>query len=130
MNAIQFDERDEALRQQGLVHWQMAKGARIGDYVEMPDGELKRICQLYPDRFQLADPRFGRSFYWASWYCSHSGGCGDVFPLARLIHTGRHADGPVWFFHHHIAGAHRGVACTVPCRVYRLAPALQKGPRS
>lgn len=120
MNAIRFDERDEVLRQQGLVYWQKAKGPRVGDYVEMPGGDLKRICELYADRFQLAEPRFGSSFHWAFWYCSHSGGCGDVFPLDCLTDTGRHADGTVWFFHHGQSGPHRGVTCSIPCRIYRL----------
>ena len=122
MNTLTFDDRDEDLRQQGIVFWNQKTSPRVGDFVEFPDGTLTRIAVLYSDRFQITTPPTGGSFYFAWWYCSHSGGCGEAFPLSDLEYTGQLREGPVWFFHHNVVGAHRGVTCTIPCRIYRLVP--------
>lgn len=118
-----FDARDEELRQQGLTYWNAAKGPRVGDHVMLADGTLHRISTKTNKQFQLSEPRFGASFHWCWWYCSYSGGHQKVLhPLASLEDTGESCDGNVWVFHHEQAGAHRGVSCTIPCRIYRLIP--------
>ena len=118
-----FDARDEDLRQQGLAFWKNENGPRVGDFVILPDGTEHRISTKCGKSFQLAEPRYGASFHWAWWYCSYSGGHKPVLhPLASLEPTQETRDGHVWVFHHDIAGAHRGVHCTIPCRVYRLYP--------
>lgn len=116
-----FDDLDEQLRTQGLGIWNNIHGARIGDYVELSCGTLHRISLLTADHFQLAEPRFGASYYWAWWYCSFSGGHKPVlYDRSALESTGTVRDGDAWMFHHDQPGAHRGVSCTIPCRVYRL----------
>lgn len=116
-----FDARDEELRQQGLAIWNDVAGPRVGDYVRMPSGAIERISTKTATRFQLAEPRFGASYHWAWWYCSFSGGHKPVLhALASLADTGNLIDGSVWVFHHGQTGAHRGVSCTIPCRLWRL----------
>jgi hypothetical protein len=117
-----FDARDEQLRQQGLDIWNGVQEPRVGDYVQLACGTPARISLISKDQFQVAEPRFGASYYWAWWYCSFSGGHKPVlYPRASLEETGSIRDGDVWVFHHDEAGAHRGVSCTIPCRVYRLS---------
>lgn len=118
-----FDARDEELRQQGLKYWNALLGPRVGDFVIEPDGGEHRISTKTANHFQLSEPRFGASYHWAWWYCSYSGGHKPVLhPLASLEPTRETRDGHVWFFHHDITGPHRGVPCTIPCRVYRFTP--------
>lgn len=118
-----FDARDEELREKGLTFWSGVHGPRVGDFVILADGTHSRISTKTPTHFQLSEPRFGASFHWTWWYCSYSGGHKPVLhPLASLEPTGETRDGNVWVFHHDIAGAHRGVHCMIPCRVYRLPP--------
>lgn len=119
-----FDDRDEALRQQGLRYWDGQHGPRVGDYVILDDGSLHRISTKTSKGFQVADPRYSASFHWCWWYCSFSGGHRPVpYPLAALESTCETRDGDVWVFHHDSAGPGRGVHCTIPCRIYRLIPA-------
>ena len=116
-----FDARDEQLRQQGLIYWNTTNDPRVGDYVTLGDGTLHRISTKSSTSFQLSDPRFGASFHWCWWYCSYSGGHQmALHALSSLEDTGETRDGDVWVFHHDQAGAHRGVACTIPCRIYLL----------
>lgn len=116
-----FDARDEQLRQQGLIYWNTTNDPRVGDYVTLGDGTLHRISTKSSTSFQLSDPRFGASFHWCWWYCSYSGGHQmALHALSSLEDTGETRDGDVWVFHHDQAGAHRGVTCTIPCRIYRL----------
>lgn len=123
-----FDARDEELRQQGLAYWNEVQGPRVGDYVRMPFGAIERISTKTSTHFQLADPRFGASYHWAWWYCSFSGGQKPVlYPLASLADTGDLNDGSVSVFHHDQAGAHRGVSCTIPCRLWHLTETVEQG---
>lgn len=116
-----FDSRDAELRTQGLAIWQNVPGSRVGDFVEFPCATLARISTMTTTHFQVAEPRFGASFYWAWWYCSFSGGHKAVlYPRAGLEDTGTTRDGDAWVFHHDSPGAHRGVSCTIPCRVFRI----------
>lgn len=118
-----FDDCDEQLRTQGLSIWNDILEPRIGDYVEIPCGTLHRISLFTKESFQVAEPRFGASYYWAWWYCSFSGGHKPVlYRRQLLIDTGSIRDGNVWVFHHDQPGAHRGVSCDIPCRIYRLNP--------
>jgi hypothetical protein len=117
-----FDARDEELRAQGLSIWATVITPRIGDFVQLPSGTIARISLLTKSQFQVSDPRFGSSYHWLWWYCSYSGGHRPVlYERAHLSDTGRVQDGDAWVFHHDQAGAHRGVGCTIPCRIYHLA---------
>lgn len=116
-----FDARDAELRKQGLAFWNNVQGPRVGDYVLLPCKTRVRISLITSEHFQIAKPRFGASYYWAWWYCSFSGGHRSVlYPKGLLQDTSATEDGDVWVFHHDQTGPHRGVSCTIPCRVYRL----------
>lgn len=116
---IHFDDRDEAIRQARVVIWQTRSGPRVGDYVEMADGTLRRFTHDWGDEIQVSCTWCGGSFYFGHGRCDYSGALDPAIAKADLTDTGTLRDGPVWFFHHDRAGAGRGVDCTIPCRVYR-----------
>lgn len=117
---IKFDEIDAAIREKRLVRWHSIVGPRVGDFVQMPDGELRRFAYSWGDSLQTTWGGDG-SFYWmASGHLSMSGGLDVSIPVGRIQDTGETQDGACWFFHHDSSGAHRGVTCTLPCRVYTV----------
>lgn len=119
MDQFTFDDRDEAIRQELLTHWQAKPGIRVGDFIEMLDGTLRRFTHDWGKDIQTTMPKIPGSFYFAGWYCSFSGGLDRSIPKNKIVATDQQREGLVWFFHHGHSGAHRGVTCTIPCRVYR-----------
>jgi hypothetical protein len=119
MDQITFDARDETIRQELLTHWQAKSGMRVGDYIQMLDGSLRRFTHDWGKDIQTTMLDNHGSFYFAGWYCSYSGGLDRSIPKTKIVATDQQRDGEVWFFHHGRSGAHRGVYCSIPCRVYR-----------
>lgn len=123
MDTFTFDDRDEQIRLELLRHWTAKRGPRVGDFVIMRDGRLSRFTHDWGDTIQTMWHDGPGSFYFAGWYCSYSGGLDPGVNTSELVDTGELRDGLVWFFHHGESGAHRGVSCAIPCRVYRHVPA-------
>lgn len=123
-DAVRFDARDEEIRQQRITAWQQRQGPRVGDFVLMNDGTTRRFTHDWGEDIQTTSsyyPTHG-SFYFGDGYCSYSGGLDPAILKTSIEDTGETRDGTVWFFHHGCSGAHRGVHCTIPCRVYRQLP--------
>lgn len=120
----QLDARDEEIRQQRIAAWSRRVGPRVGDFVEMLDGTLRRLTHDWGDDIQTTSgfQPGDVSFYFGDGHCSFSGSLDAAIPKVRLDDTGVLKDGPVWFFHHAIAGGGRAVRCAIPCRVYRQTP--------
>lgn len=119
-----FDERDQAIKDRRIAKWNLRPGPRVGDYLEYPDGSLRRFTHDWGDAIQVTNkyyPEHG-SFYFAGPYCSYSGGLDPAINKSRLVYSGRTREASVWFFHHDVAAAHNGITTSIPCRVYRLLP--------
>ena len=125
----QFDERDCAIRAERIAMRESREGPRVGDFIEMLDGTLRRFTHKWNDGLQTtyiwqtgadkgkpADASFHLS---ADGSLSFSGSLDSSIPFASIEPTGETRDGAVWFFHHGEMKAHNGVHTTVPCRVYR-----------
>jgi len=101
-------------------------GPRVGDFVHMPDGTLRRFTYDWGDGLQTtvgaAHPCNGdASFYLGrSGEASFSGSLDSTIPRDRITLTDERHAGRFWFFHHGFPGAHQGVHCDAPCRVYRV----------
>ena len=123
---MELDERDQKILAERITKWQKLTGPRVGDFVHMPDGTLRRFTHHWGDGLQTTcggtHPCAGnQSFYFGGEYMSFSGSLDSLIPLARIADTGECKDGSVWFFHHNHMTAHNGVHAKIPCRVYRVA---------
>lgn len=116
-----LDDRNRA----ELVAMQAARDTmtgrpRVGDFVIMPDGRLERCCHATPHGMQTTGGGSFNVMHGGS--VSYSGGLNPPRLWEYFKLTGETKGGRFWFFSHGIAGAGRGVQCTMPCRVYRLEP--------
>lgn len=120
-----LDERDAAILAKLRAKWDTVDGARVGDYVRMLDGSLRRFTHDWGDSIQTtcgpSHPCAGdQSFYFYGRTMSFSGSLDSAIPAQSLRDTGQVKDGSAWFFHHGEARAHNGVTVMVPCRVYEV----------
>jgi hypothetical protein len=122
-----FDERDAEIATERLAIWNKRQGPRVGDFVHMLDGTLRRFAHDWGEDIQTTckrqtlgakDDACG-SFYFFGESMSMSGGLDRAIPKSGLVDTGEFQNGSTWFFHHNQSGASRGVYFTVPCRVFR-----------
>ncbi len=124
MTDTRFDNRDGDMLHQRIMARDTTNGPRIGDYVNMPDGSLRRFTHDWGDTIQTTTPKFGYgSYYLGTGYSSYSGALDPGIPKSGLKDTGNPRDGAFWFFHHDYMTAHNGVDFTIPCRVFQYRPA-------
>lgn len=116
----EFDTADQKLLDSRLLAWSRVDGPRVGDYVRMLDGTLRRFTHDWGDSIQTTHPKFSgdASFYFAGDYMSFSGSLDSAIPKMKLIATTESKPGYAWFFHHNESRAHNGVSFQVPCRVF------------
>lgn len=95
---------------------------RIGDYIKMLDGTLRRFTHDWDDGLQTTmKPGEGwdESFFlFDSGNGSFSGALDSMIPNSRIRLTTMVLPGRFWVFDEGMAGAGRGVNVTVECRVY------------
>ncbi len=113
-----LDERDRNILAERLSALDNVGGQRVGDFVRFADGTLRRISYLWDNAAQTSD---GGSYYLGDGHVSMSGSLYPHVPFATLTLTDERRGGSVWFFHHDIWGAGRGVNATIPFRVYICA---------
>lgn len=99
----------------------------VGDCVELPDGQILRIAELWPEnRGQLA-------FYGS--YCLHpdtgrmsmSGGLEPAIDLSILAPSDTpHMLADAWYFSQNHMGAHRGVYLKFPVRLWAIPKSAEK----
>jgi hypothetical protein len=116
----QFDDRDAAIVAERQHRRDMRPGPRVGDFIRMPDGTLRRFTYAYQDRIQTTDPKSRGSFYLCrTGGMTYSGSLDPSILLTKIVDTGKTRPGSCWIFHHDHPGAGRGVETTVNCRVFR-----------
>ena len=126
MVAFTMDEKNINLVRSYAVERDKIDGPRMGDFVVFQDEEgqiVERISCL----FDSSVHQFAQTSPWGSFYLgksgavSFSGGLNPSIPLESLTQTEETMEGAFWIFHHGEVGAHRGVGCTAPCRVFRTS---------
>lgn len=120
----EFDSRDADILAGRIAEWNKIDGPRVGDYVRMLDGSLRRFTHDWGDEIQTTcgdqhPCRENQSFHFGNGYMSFSGSLDPSIPKTTLDQTSEVIEGPAWFFHHDFMQAHSGVYCKVPCRVYQ-----------
>ncbi len=117
----EFDDRDCAILAKREAAWNSKPGPRVGDFVIMPDGALRRFTYNWGDGLQTTWGEEAGSFYLDNGFASYSGGLEPSIPNERIEDTGETRPGLFWFFHHDEARAHNGVSFTIACRVFKVA---------
>jgi hypothetical protein len=115
----QFDDKDREIARRRAATFARWNTPQVGDFVRFADGVVRRISYVWPDGVQTS---CGGSWHlFADGVSSFSGGlCPPVHPNTLTL-TQDKRDGVFWFFHHDLAGAHRGVDCSIPCRVWECS---------
>jgi len=128
-----FDDRDTATLAGRVAALDLDPYPREGDYVIFADGCTRRISHVGHWGERLGDdPLDGiqtsddGSFYIGHGHVSFSGGLYPAVRPTTLTLTDERRNGPVWFFHHNVAGADNGVTASISFRVYRCS---QKAPQ-
>lgn len=96
------------------------QGARVGDFLLMPNGEYTRFTHKWDDHIQTGGG--GRSFYLGHGYIDYSGGLDPGVKLADIEQTNETKAGFIWFFSNDIWKAHNGVNFKINFRVFKLKP--------
>ena len=108
-----FSQRQEAI-------YRREKPSK-GDWVLLPNGEMKRITIISETGFfQLNNPEAGRFHIFKSGYCDFSGSCGDLYKDKKLILTDQYKEGYCWIFSKDIPGPHRGVWRKLRFKVWKI----------
>lgn len=120
-----FDDRDATILAKRAALLDAIPGPRVGDWIRFEDGSLYRISHLWvwgdpDDGAQISE---GGSWYLGEGYVSFSGALYPSIPLTTLTRTDETRPGSVWFFHHNVSGAGRGVYASLPFRVYTTTAA-------
>lgn len=119
---IEFDEIDQEILKNRIFLREKIEGARIGDYIHMLDGTLRRFTHDWSDSIQVTSKEgcYDVSFYLgSSGYASFSGSLDPSISKEKIKNTCENKLGQFWFFHHDHARAHNGVKVNVLCRVFK-----------
>ena len=114
-----LDDENQLIAAEILANWNARTGKpRVGDFLRMADGSLKRFCNNTGDGQQTTK---GGSFSISRFGgVSYSGGLDSPMMWERFKSANEMAKGRFWFFSHDRAGAGRGVDVFLPCRIYEL----------
>jgi len=96
---------------------------RVGDYIRLPCGDLRRFTHDWAGGLQTTVQRdkdhYSASFYLSSdGYVSFSGSLDSVIKRDNIHRTDKTKIGGFWFFSDDQVRAHNGVQVCLPCRVY------------
>jgi hypothetical protein len=118
-----LDTRDAEILTARIAARATIDGARVGDFVRMPDGNLLRFTHDWGDGLQTTLRSDAGSFYFCkSGHMDYSGGLDRALPRDRLRDTGDLVPATAWFFHHDHHRAHNSVAVVVLCRLFEYQP--------
>lgn len=127
MEAVFFDDIDQAILEKRMAERDLIAGPRTGDYVRFPTGEIERFSHDWDDALQTSPIRAGSFYLHSHGEASFSGSLNPAIPASSLSLSDENMNGEFWFFHHGSAGADRGVRFKVPCRVYDTKAAYMPG---
>lgn len=95
-----------------------------GDYIIRPDGTYTRVTHIWGygknDTIQTGGDVYGRYYLQDGGYLDYSGGLDSGYKFSQLAKTNKTKIGWVWFFHHNVSGAGRGVDFPAKMRVWRV----------
>lgn len=96
------------------------KTPRLGDFVELPDGSMRRLCAQWPGEFQVTPTETSGCFNIDGGSIDYSGSLEPCVDATRLRFDWRYRLGQVWFFKDGMPAAHAGIDAEIPFRVFKL----------
>jgi hypothetical protein len=113
-----FDATNQAILARNIAAYDKIDGPRVGDFLELPNGDLTRFTYDWGFKLQTG---LG-SFYLGNGYCSFSGSLNHGISTDDVVRTDRTRSGSCWFFEDDIPGAGRGLDITADFRVFAVRP--------
>lgn len=110
---------NEEILENRVALYNQRSGARVGDYLQLPHGELTRFTHDWGDSIQTGGSD-GGSYYIGNGYLSYSGGLDSGVQKKDIRKTNKTKSGSVWFFDGDVSGANRGVYFNVEFRIFKL----------
>jgi hypothetical protein len=106
-----------------IIAHEERQGMRLGDYVQLRNGELRRVAHIWPDTVQLTTSLTGGSFQLGKCGVSYSGGLEPGVPLQDIIpsrwnNSTGNIGGTFWVCERGILQAECAVYVTVQCRYF------------
>lgn len=126
----EFDDQDAEIAIERTTRREAKAGPRVGDFLKMPNGDMRRFAHHWGDSIQPNDPRFGgegRFYLHSNGAAEYSGSLASAIPVNLIGETSESHEGRFWIFHHDQAKAHNGVTVTLPCRVFTIIDAPPTG---
>jgi hypothetical protein len=116
-----FDDRDARIVAERCRLWEMRDGPRVGDFLQLKNGALRRVAHINGDVIQTASN--GKSdeyeFYLGTGYMSFSGEVDKAIPKATLTRLPFARKGACWLYHQdERQPSNPKVSTSVNCRVY------------
>ena len=97
-------------------------GPRVGDFVQMPDGDFRRFCHDWGKEIQITPSEHCGSFNIDGGHCDYSGSLEPSIEKRFLRFSHSFKLGRVWFFKDAIPAGHSGIDAEIPCRVFYYEP--------
>lgn len=118
-NADHDDEANYKLLIARLENFDKMEGARVGDWLLLPNGDYTRFTHLWDDHIQTGGS--SDSYCMGKSGClSYSGGLDRGINLDCIEQTAEVKNGRIWFFSKDWAKADNGVYYNIPCRVFKI----------
>lgn len=97
------------------------QGPKIGDYIYLKNGSLRRFTHDWGDSLQVTCENSGDTSFslGSSGYISFSGSLDPSIQKEKIKHCYTKMPGRVWVWLDGRSGADRAVYCNIECRVFR-----------
>lgn len=95
-------------------------GARVGDFLKLPNGEYTRFTEEWDDSLQTGGTNSSRGYYLGNGFCEYSGSLDSGVQKADILPTDEKKKGFIWFFKNNQAIAHNGAEFEIEFRVFSL----------
>lgn len=130
MHALDLNNvRNKELATAAEMAFNRRTGPRVGDFVHMLDGTLRRFTYDWHDGLQTTSggqPGDASFFMNSTGYAEFSGSLDSIIPLHRIMPTPERRMGWFWMFDEGYSGGGRGRMYQVECRVYRQLEEVKK----
>ncbi len=117
---MNHDKENQEILKRRTEEYNKIPGARVGDYLKLPNGKYTRFTYGFDDHIQTGG--HGNGFYLGNGYISYSGGLDPGVKLSDITQTEQTKKGFIWFFDNDFATGGNGRDFEIDFRVFKLKP--------